>query len=746
MKKLFIYAMTALAMLTTVSCKDDDNSFNGANDLDRMPMTLFRRAGNTGTAESSDPYVSKADEVKLNSITLRWFGIEGAAGYEIKYAIGQGGLGDEWENPSRMVEFITVGPDVLEYTIDNMEYNTTYCFAIRVLSPKGEEYNSKWYGYGSLREWDDVCGIGKLERYPTPKVIDEDNFDRNMEDITVYFNTNYAESGDDEANRFSENFEIENGEYIVHRMRVKAADDNPDAALDDKWKDYVITAQDRENGYIHIDGLSKNSQYVINFINDNKIFNDPRTGKQVTVDASYNPLTLRTKGDPTEPIFIPHYCDPNDTIKGAVDFNACRLDTIITNFTRDITLPEGQIFYLEGGKAYYFEGNQTLCKGFTMETRPEDLAAGKRAKVYLGGMAMDGSNVRSNNFMFGRTPNEGEGDAPIQVESIIFRGIDFDCPLATNYGSGSATGNYFANMYSNGMAVVFESFECYDCTFQRMIRGFIRVQGSRKKVFRKIVIDGCLFWNQGYYDNNGRGYAWFAGDGNSALSNVFNNVIISNSTFYDCPRTAFFTDGDKDLNWKSSTTYNFTLENNTFINWSTRTSGRNIFQLRYLPGGSSITVKRNLFVLTKADDDNRELYNQTCDIRNINGSGEITIDVADNYSVGCLEEHMKDDGIFTSYPLSGTSRSLGAYWQSYPGLLSGNQDDLKVKVGTNPLKATDLFVNPNPPYHAKTPADRDADYHSGPKDIYNDLKYKKTSEVTNHEIWIKNVGDPRWRN
>lgn len=95
MKKFFIYAMTALAALTSVSCKDDDTTFNGAEDLDRMPMTLFRRAGNTGTAESSDPYVSKADEVKLNSITLRWYGVEGAAGYEIKYAIGQGGLGED---------------------------------------------------------------------------------------------------------------------------------------------------------------------------------------------------------------------------------------------------------------------------------------------------------------------------------------------------------------------------------------------------------------------------------------------------------------------------------------------------------------------------------------------------------------------------------------------------------------------------------------------------------------------------
>lgn len=743
MKKYLIYAMTALASLTAVSCKDDDNSnFNGADDLYRMPMTLFRRAGNTGTAESSDPYVSKADDVKLNSITLRWFGVEGAAGYEIKYAVGQGGLGDEWEDPTRMEEFITVGPDVLEYTIDNLEYGTTYCFAIRVLSPKGEEYNSKWYGYGSLREWDEVCALSTYDRYPTPGVINTGEKDYN--EFTVFFNLDYAASGDSEANRFTDNFEVVDGSYIAHRLQVKASPTNPLAEVPAKWSDYVLTQEDRAAGQVRIDGLSPNSVYVVNLINDDKIFNDPRTGKPVIVDAAYNTMTIRTKGDPGEAIFIAHYCDPNDTIKGAVEYNACRLDTIITNYTGDISMAEGQTFYLEGGKAYYFEGNQTLCKGFTMETRPEDLAAGKRATVYLGGIGMDGTTVRSNNFMFGRPKESGEADAPIQVESIIFRGIDFDCPLAQNYGSGSATGNYFANMYSNGMAVTFESFECYDCTFQRMVRGFIRVQGTKAKIFKKIVLDGCLFWNNGYYDNNGRGYAWFAGDGNNVLSNVFNDVQVRNCTFYDSPRTAFFTDGDKDLNWSSDITYNFTLENNTFINWSTRTSARNIFQLRYLPGGSTITVKRNLFVLAKDDNDNRTLYNQVCDIRNINGSGVFTFDVADNYSVGCLDAHMKDDGIFTAAAMSASSNSLGTFWQT--GLVSGNENDLVVKVGATPLKATDLFVNPNPPYHAATANDVNPDYHSGPKDIYNDLKYKKTSEVTSHEIWTKNVGDPRWRN
>lgn len=739
MKKLFIYAMTALAALSTVSCKDDDADFGGANDLDRMPMTLFRRAGNTGTAESSDPYVSAADEDKLNSITLRWFGIEGCAGYEIKYAIGQGGLGDEWENPDRMEEFITVGPDVLEYTIDNLEYETTYCFAIRVLSPKGEAHHSKWYGYGTLSQWDDVCAISTYKRYPTPAIINVG--EKWYDAFTIYMNLDHSASGDNESNNFTENFDVVDGKYVVDRIQVKASLSNPDAVVPQEWEDYVLTDEDKASGEIRVEGLSPNSVYVVNVINDSKIFTDPRTGKPVTVDAAYNTMTYRTKGDPGPVIKIPHYCDPNDTIKGAVEYNACRLDTIIINYTKDINLAEGQTFHLEGGKAYYFAGNTEICKGFTMETDPEDLAAGKRATVYLGGISKDGSNVRTNNFIFGRNKQSGEADAPIQVENVVFRGIDFAAPLAENYGvaAKNGTGNYFANMYSGGMAVTFDSFELYDCSFRDFVRGFVRLQGNKEKVFKKVVVDGCLFYNNGYYDNNGRGYAWFDVDKNHPKNNMFQDVTISKNTFYDSPREAFFKNGNGDVNFPADLHYDIKILNNTFINFSTRSTSRPLFMLQYVPGGSKFVVKKNLFVLAADDDDKRNLYNTTCDIRNINGSGEVFIEMEDNYSVGCRDAHMKDDGIFTSYPFSGTSRSFGTFY-------TGDKNDLKVLVGTTPLKATDLFTNPNPPHKVQAANDVDPEYHKAPENLLEALKYKQTATVTNHEIWTKNVGDPRWRN
>ena len=56
------------------------------------------------------------------------------------------------------------------------------------------------------------------------------------------------------------------------------------------------------------------------------------------------------------------------------------------------------------------------------------------------------------------------------MKMLEFYDIDFDCPMALTYGDnvaglGSATGNYFINMFSNGMAVHLESFVVKNCTF-----------------------------------------------------------------------------------------------------------------------------------------------------------------------------------------------------------------------------------------------------------------------------------------
>lgn len=733
MKNKILYALLALFCLSFQACKDDEETVPNEDGTisEREFMTMFRKDHNTGKGDD-EPYASKV--VDLNDIELRWYGVKDCAGYQIRMALqpNVANGAEAWETSAQsglLLMDTVVGPDVLYLKIKDLEYSTSYRFAIRTLSLKGEGFHSKWYGYGDGRHWADWFGMDTEIRYATPDLVVIDNITKTSFRLNI---DRVAKGQLYDANEFEVDAD---GNFVVHIISVVPSPTNPEAQVPEKWKKYTITKEDFAKGYIDIDGLDMNSVYVVNAEN----LNNP-----VHVDAVYNTCTVRTDGEPGEPIFLEHQVDPNDTIPGAVKYEAMCLDKILTDYTADASLTEGTIFELEGGKAYYFANNPSLCKGMTMRTRPSDLEAGKgHAKIYLNGMSKnpDGSAM-SCNFMFGRQPQLGEADAPINVKSVIFEDIDFDCPEATNYADGKATGNYFANMYSNGMAVTFNSFEARRCTFQRMIRGFIRVQGSKRKVFEKLLVEDCLFYNCGYYDNNGRGYAWIAGDGKDPKSNIFRNMIFRNNTFYDSPRTAFFTDNSKTLAWPGSVRYKITLENNTFVNFSTRSSGRYLFDLRYLPGGSEIIAKKNLFIQTAAADDDRSLHFGGMDIRSLEGTGprEITFDIADNYSVSCEEGKQADDKIFTKGAFSAKKNSAGAFLDFTPGVING-VEQLTVKVGSVPLAPTDLMVDPNPPHK-----NGDKDMHeTTTEQLMRGLKFNKTDKVLNHEIYKLGIGDPRWR-
>lgn len=718
------------------SCKDDEVETNeDGTTSEREVMTMFRVDNNTGKG-TDDPY--NCQVVDMNDIQLRWYGVKGCAGYQIRMALQPNvSSGTEgWENSAQnglLLLDTIVGPDVLDLYIKDLEYSTDYRFAIRTLSKKGEGYHSKWYGYGNGRQWADYVGLTTDQRYNTPDVVIIGDITKTT--FRLNLDLSYATSGD--PGDYKDHFEVgDDGNFVVHTISVVPSATNPNAKVPDKWKSYALTAEDIANGYVDIDGLDENSVYVVNAENKNI---------PVHVDAIYNTCTVRTDGEPGDPVFIEHEVWQNDTIPGAVDYKAMCLDKILSDYTSENTLAEGTIFELEGGKAYYFSVNPTLCKGMTMRTRPSDVAAGKgNAKIYLGGMSLNADGTAAScNFMFGRQPQSGEADAPINVKSVIFEDIDFDCPLATNYGDGKATGNYFANMYSNGMAVTFNSFEVHRCTFQRMVRGFIRVQGTKRKVFEKVLVKDCLFYNDGYYDNNGRGYAWIAGDGALAKSNIFRNMIFEGNTFYDSPRTCMITDNSKQLTWPASVQYNITIQNNTFVNFSTRSSGRYILDLRYVPGGSTFTVKKNLFIQTRSDGDKRNLYFGGFDIRSISGTGpkEITFDIADNYSVSCEASKQADDKIFTGNAFSAKKNSAGAFLNYTPGVING-ADQLVVKVGSTPLSPTELMVDPNPPYAA----DHKDMHETTTERILNGLKYNKTDKVLNHEIYKLGIGDQRWAN
>ena len=170
MKKKLLYCLTFLFALGLASCQEDLDTLRPANpaeDFDRMPMTMFRLEENTGV--SNDPYGTRVITEELNTVELAWYGVEGAAGYEIKFGLMPGltsGLESDWNDESRLYQWEDgkyskiLPPDQLTLRIENLEYGTDYRFAIRVLNPDGiEEHHSRWYGYGDGRQWADQCGL-----------------------------------------------------------------------------------------------------------------------------------------------------------------------------------------------------------------------------------------------------------------------------------------------------------------------------------------------------------------------------------------------------------------------------------------------------------------------------------------------------------------------------------------------------------------------------------------------------------
>jgi len=759
MKKI-IYFLAALIAFSATSCKDDDVVFNNTEDLDRLPMPMFRKKHNTNVDEEADQYASRVISGTYNAIQLHWYGVDGAAGYQLRYrlGVGSGGNTDEnrfanWDpanNPD--VKQVELSADQLHYELYNLEYGKVYSFAIRALHPDGqEEHHSKWYGYGGGQEWEDYMQIECKARYHTPVGLEAR--EKTLDGFKVLLNLDWDPTKYDKefADTVESRFRIVNNQLGVTHLILKAASSNPNANVPARYEMYPITDTDRNNGYVELTDLTSSSLYSVVLYDE---LNDKATFDS---DKYYKALNYRTKGEPGAPIKFEHkvttevYNDPDSIWNpGERKYQACRLDTLIENFNGDSELAEGQVFLLEGGKAYFIRSNQSINKGFTMKTDPADILAGKgRAKIYLGGIARKGDAVQACNWNLGKQPAPTDLDAPIAIEKVIFQDIDFEVPEAVNYGGnqnglGNTTANYFANMYSNGLGVEFESFELRNCTFQGFIRGFFRVQGSNKKVFENMIIDNCVFYNQGFYDNAGSGYAWIAGAGNHKEDNVFKNFQLTNCTFYDSPRRSIVFDNGKDVAWTNDVHWNVKIENNTFINFSTRSSGRYFFDMKFVPGGSSFTFKRNLIALAADENDNRSLHQSGSLVQTINGSGEITIDIAENYSAGCRDSHFVEDGIFSASKFTASSKSFGAYSEGFaPGVTI---KDLAIHIGSTPLRSTELFNDPNPSYHATSVEDLNpALHHIDADQIWTRLQYKNDLKVTTHEIYTKNIGDQRWK-
>ena len=762
MKKYLLYTLMLLSAFSFNSCSDNDDAVGGTN---REFMTMFISDDNRGKG-SDYPYNCKAEGANGNDIHLYWYGVKDCAGFQIRQALvpNVSGGADAWgisaENGLLLLDTI-VGPDVLDLVIKDQQYSTDFRFAIRVLSKKDDNvtdfsHASKWYGHGDGRHWAEYLGLKTADRYATPFCVYVDGSKTTEETMRVMLNRDWdvVTSGISEADKatYRARFEMDGDKFVYQWLEVLPSPTNPGSTVGEKWKKYALTEEDFNRGYVDIDGLTKNSVYVINVRNEHV---------EVKWDAYYNTFSARSDGEPGEPIVITHDMTPpsRDYFESqesyevamkqhevALQYNAMRIDFILTDFITDVELAEGQEFYLEGGKTYCMFNTQTTCKGFVLRTHPDDIAAGKRAKVLLGGMHKEGTSVKAMNFEFGRRPQAGEA-GEIYMKMLEFRDIDFDCPLAETYGDvlGEGTGNYFINMSSNGMAIHLENLVIKNCTFKRIIRGFIREQGSNYKIWDNVLIEDNQFFDCGYYNtNNSKAYPWIGGSGANANSNLYTNFVVRNNTFFDCPFPTFFNE-TKVTTWKGGA-WNITFENNTLVNFNTRTGG-NIFNMRNLADGSVFNVKNNLFILTKQDGDKRKMEFKGADVRkamDMGGGtfGRVTLNFENNYSTNAF---LTNGQIFTSGLWNATSNSFGGLvTKDKHATLNGTLD-----VIVDDISPVELMANPNPPHKANSDTDQymhRADALDGTAGEHGaNLYYNTTPKVLNSQIYQKNIGDKRWR-
>lgn len=767
MKKYILYTLILLSSFSFSSCSDDDKVMA---DINREWMTMFICDNNRGKGDDY-PYNCQAEGPNGNDIHLYWYGVNDCAGYQIRQALqpnvsgGAEAWGSSADKGLLLLDTI-VGPDVLDLVIKDQQYSTDFRFAIRVLSKKDDNitdfsHASKWYGHGDGRQWAEWLGITTKIRYATPFCVYVDGSKTTETTMRVMLNRSFdtVTQGISEEDQkiYREKFELdENDNFVYQWLEVETSPNNPESTVGEKWRKYKLTEEDFNRGYVDIDGLQKNSVYVINVRNEHV---------KIKWDAYYNTCSARSDGEPGEPILITHQLPTTPPVRldgekeedyakvlslheAAISkYNAMRIDDILTDFISDVDLAEGQTFYLEGGKTYCMYRNQTTCKGFVLRTNPEDVAAGKRAKVLLGGMSMTGTEVNFMNFMFGRAPQAGEG-GEIYMKMLEFYDIDFDCPLAYTYGDtqaglGTTTGNYFINMFPNGMAVHLESFVIKNCTFKRMVRGFIREQGSNYKIWDHVLIEDNQFYDCGYYSNAAGGYPWIAGSGNNAASNLYKDFVVRNNTFFDSPFPSFFNE-TKQKAWTGGA-WNITFENNTLVNWNTRGAG-NIFNMRDIPNGSVYTVKNNLIILTKKDGDVRKMTMAGADIRKTmtmpdGTSGHVTLNFENNYSTNTF---LTNGQIFSQNAWTATKNNFKTLVNAGSATLNGT-----LEVIADNISPEELMKSPNPPHKAKGDLDQymhraDALDGTGGEHGAN-LYYNQTSKVFDSQIYKLGIGDPRWR-
>ena len=781
MKKLLLYSFALLATFATFSCTDKDEASYEASS-DRLMTPVFR-TNRTISKGGSDPFLCQV--VGRNAMQLYWSQVKGQS---------IANSPENWDDQTLLaLDTILLGEEQDQLFLEDLMFSKTYRFAIRALSDRGEEHNSNWFGTGNLHQWTDMVYYDMLDKYRVPSIIAQ-KANITKESFDLVLDRSYDKSGErkytaDELEEMSEFFNTTtdasgNKVWRADRLVIEPASSNPDAKVPAEYQYPGLKLENSMFGadgiaMINVAGLDSNSVYNM-YTYDELVFQEKAKkglDKQKCLNYAQQNLdiTVRTKGDPGEPIVIEPA--PQDTMMYESDgsmlsinlpLKATSIQPLIEKFMDSNEYAENKVFYLRGGENYFVRGGLQVYKGFKLATHPDDIAAGKgRAKVFLYyPQVLDisgGSSPSPAFFMLSRNPIGSENPMiTIDIDKFVLEDLDFTIPYVRNIGDGSkvVTNSYFMNMYSKGMGSTVEEISLKNCSFQGIVGGFYRVQANYGVRIKNFIIDNVDFYNGGYYSTSGRRYNWFHANPEANVNiNIWENFVMKNCTIYDNPLGYMFNHNkQQSIEWPASLHYNITLENNTFINLNTCNAGNSmIFNTRWIPGGSTFTVKRNLFVLTRDDNDTeRTMVQAGCDIRTINGSGTVTLDFEDNYST--------NDNLTNGQIWSNTSSAFDYTQKNTFGSLAKNYDVTWGKAGAEGLtvkvadiSAKDLMVQPNPPHKLDpsnpnhydhvcdgidgTVTNVDKEIRSDYKPGMVDLHFKNFNNV----LVEKSVGAPKWR-
>ncbi len=634
--------------------------------------------------------------VNNNDIDLAWYGMTGAKAYRLQMRYKS----ESFTTP--LVDTI-LPATTTRITIPDLQYGTSFISRIMVLATLDKTAadtinNSAWFGDGTD---DDNMELKTNVRYAIPTIISVNQVTETSIKVSwdLAYKSTIIVGGNDVPTPDTYLHAVGSGGKDLFLMDSLSVSPTKRYSLEPK-QGIKLTQQDLDRGYIVVNNLNPNSPYTVNVFN-NKI--------KRFWDRHYNTINLRTLGTAGAPILVPHIVD---TAQVAKLRGYSRLDTILTRYMDDITLAEGTTFLLETGKKYYCYSGVSITKGFILKSKGPGLALVEMSS----GLNTDGS-PRTCNFSVSRSPAGGEMGS-IMIQNIRFEDILFTCPDAVKgavneYGAWvDGTGNYFFNQSSSAMEFVLESLDVQNCEFTGFRRGWFRTQGSQIKTINNWIVNNCYFHDNGYRDAKGGGYSFFRGDGSSPNTNIFTNVQVSNCTFEDNPMNMLFDDskGGKSFAWVGDPIWNISVQNCTFVNFNTLSSKKRIFDLEGAPANSKITCRKNLFILTTkrlAQTNPRNNYSAGMYVK----SRPFTFDFGNNYGTKGF--------IFDSDNFNSTT--TGALFHAVNNPLGST--DAAIKLGTVPILPEDLMTDPD----------------------NGNLKYKNTPQVRSHEIYLQNIGDPRWR-